>query len=105
MTKNHPERAEPPNNVIAHEIGHLFAWPDEYGTNGGSIHKDYVVNGREDWNMGEARKGQLCWQMDSRTNLMGDGCNLPTARTPEYYFYHIRDWFASKTGLSWKVTA
>jgi type VI secretion system secreted protein VgrG len=97
----------PDLQVHAHEVGHLFGWPDEYWQDGGHIHKQYVdENLNIDFSRGAlvAANNEMTWRLDSPDSLMGHGATKPAALTPEYYFYGIRDWFAARTQKSWTVT-
>ncbi|MDF0605500.1 hypothetical protein HZU77_007535 [Neisseriaceae bacterium TC5R-5] len=69
----------------------------------GPLPSDLQRVGLEDWAAGRALQGQLCWQLNSATTLMGGGVYETVAETPEYYVYLIRDWFTRKTGKEWKV--
>ncbi|WP_109123968.1 type VI secretion system tip protein TssI/VgrG [Dyella sp. C11] len=90
--------------ISAHEAGHLFSWPDEYWSNGGSIHQQYVKQQEIDFTKGDELKGQLVWQLNTDDTLMGYGAYKNSVQTPEYYLYRIRDWFTRKTGKRWKLT-
>jgi type VI secretion system secreted protein VgrG len=48
---------QPSTNVIAHECGHLFNYPDEYWEYGGWVHCDYIKNNELDFVKGDGLKG------------------------------------------------
>lgn len=71
-------RVKTRDNSWAHETGHLLGWYDEYA--GGAV--------------GTAPR----WQPDEASNVMNVGLTVP----PEYA-WDFRDWFAGKTGETWKA--
>ena len=103
---------QPSTNVIAHECGHLFNYPDEYWEYGGWVHCDYIKNNELDFVKGDGLKGREVWQISSDKNVMGGGCNnvipldsslSPSATVHPYYLEYIRRHFHDKTGLSWRI--
>ncbi|WP_423383627.1 DUF2345 domain-containing protein [Burkholderia sp. LMG 32019] len=94
-----------PTQVKAHETGHLFNFPDEYWQQGGFVHSIYVQNGKDiDFALADANMGKKSfWIIETETNLMGGGCNNPTATTSPYYLEYIRRWFSSHTNKLWRV--
>jgi type VI secretion system secreted protein VgrG len=101
------EKEEVVDQVKAHEIGHLFNFPDEYYKEGGSAHKQYIKkDGDLDFDLGrknENEKADITWQLDSGENLMGYGANRPSATTRPYYIEYIRRWFSEYTNKEWRV--
>lgn len=90
------------DNVGAHELGHLFGWPDEYFLHGGAVHGRYIKPDKTvDVSMAEPVDD---WQRDSAVNLMGQGMWTQSPQTPKYYMNHVRDWFNSKTGMTWETS-
>jgi type VI secretion system secreted protein VgrG len=91
-------------HVQAHEVGHLFSFPDEYYAGGGAVHRQYV---RPDKTVNLAlannNPNRDTWQGVTAKNLMGLGVYNAVSDTPSYYFYRIRDWFHEKTGREWKI--
>ncbi|WP_244106487.1 type VI secretion system Vgr family protein [Burkholderia anthina] len=89
----------------AHEVGHLFNFPDEYWEQGGFVHSIYIKNGLDiDFALADANKiKNRFWIIETATNLMGGGCLRPTATTSPYYLEYIRRWFSSKTNKLWGV--
>lgn len=88
-------------NAIAHETGHLFAWPDEYFVGGGTVYKGYI-NAQK---LVDVQMSQLTdnWQRSTDTNLMGQGMYSAAPAIAKYYMYGFRDWFKGRTGLEWDV--
>ncbi|WP_157639049.1 hypothetical protein [Burkholderia ubonensis] len=102
----------PESNVVAHECGHLFNFPDEYWEWGGYVHKRYVKDGQLDFEAGEYFKRQEVWQIRSDENVMGYGANLPvsqlagtspSARAQPYYLEYIRRHFCEMTHKQWRI--
>lgn len=62
-------------NVVAHECGHLFNFPDEYWAYGGSVHQRYIRDQDIDFAKGDQSKGKPVWQLEAKGNLMGEGAN------------------------------
>ncbi|CAM2165657.1 type VI secretion system secreted protein VgrG [Paraburkholderia sacchari] len=94
-------------NVIAHECGHLFNFPDEYWANGGWMHKQYIKNQEIDFALGDANVTKQTWQLWSATNVMGGGAYKPvgsgagappSAAVHPYYLEYIRRHFCELTG-------
>ncbi|MCA8295206.1 type VI secretion system tip protein VgrG [Burkholderia sp. AU30198] len=88
-------------NVRAHEVGHLFGWPDEYFENSGAVYGKYINSKK----LVDVKMKQLVdnWQRTTDTNLMGQGLDNPVSLVPKYYFYGFRDWFNRKTHIDWEV--
>ncbi|RKF44499.1 type VI secretion system Vgr family protein [Paraburkholderia fungorum] len=88
-------------NAIAHETGHLFAWPDEYFVGGGTVYKGYI-NAQK---LVDVQMSQLTdnWQRSTDTNLMGQGMYSAAPAIAKYYMYGFRDWFKDRTGIEWEV--
>ncbi|HTH61251.1 MAG TPA: hypothetical protein VL689_13960 [Paraburkholderia sp.] len=101
------EKEEVMDQVKAHEVGHLFNFPDEYFRRGGSVHKQYIKNnGDLDFDVGKTNAGgkiDVTWQLESPENLMGYGANLSSAITRPYYVEYIRRWFSEYTNKEWMV--
>lgn len=102
----------PESNVIAHECGHLFNFPDEYWEWGGWIHRRYVKDGQLDFEAGGHFKEQEVWQMRSDNNVMGYGALLPISRvagtppsasTRPYYLEYVRRHFCEMTHKQWGI--
>ena len=89
----------------AHEIGHLFNFPDEYWQQGGFVHSIYVRDGVNiDFALADANKDKnTFWIIETETNLMGGGCLQPTATISPYYLEYIRRWFSAHTNKLWRV--
>jgi hypothetical protein len=94
-------------NVIAHECGHLFNYPDEYWQSGGWVHEQYIKNQELDFALGDGNKNMEIWQIYSISNLMGGGANnavatgdkaSPSAVVHPYYLEYIRRHFCELTG-------
>lgn len=94
-------------NVIAHECGHLFNYPDEYWKYGGWVHEQYIKDKKLDFDVGLRNDGRETWQIASKTNVMGGGCNIqasmsdkasPSATVHPYYLEYIRRHFCELTG-------
>jgi type VI secretion system secreted protein VgrG len=94
-------------NVIAHECGHLFNYPDEYWQYGGWVHEQYIKNRELDFSLGNENKNKATWQISSVDNVMGGGCNnriasgaraVPSANVHPYYLEYIRRHFCELTG-------
>jgi len=94
-------------NVIAHECGHLFNYPDEYWQSGGWVHEQYIKNQELDFSLGDDHKNKEIWQIYSVNNLMGGGCNnrvitgdkaAPSATVHPYYLEYVRRHFCELTG-------
>jgi type VI secretion system secreted protein VgrG len=94
-------------NVIAHECGHLFNYPDEYWEYGGFVNEQYIVNQELNFPLGDANKNKETWQIYSAKNLMGGGCNnrietgdkaVPSATVHPYYLEYVRRHFCELTG-------
>lgn len=85
-------------NIIAHEVGHLFGWPDEYFRFGGGVHNMYVKSDRTiDQTMAEPADD---WKREAnKEHLMVGG----KTKMQPYYMGIFRDWFNRKTGKTWKV--
>jgi type VI secretion system secreted protein VgrG len=99
-------------NVVAHECGHLFNFPDEYWKNGGWVHNMYIKNSELDFSLGNANQGKEAWQISSSTNVMGGGATRAVSRSPyvgpsatvhPYYLEYIRRHFAKATHKNWKI--
>jgi len=103
--------AEPENEVAsqvkAHEVGHLFNFPDEYWQYGGFVHEQYIRDDKMlDFDIGIKNgidKTNETWQFDSGNNLMGYGANEPKAMTRPYYLEYIRHWFSRHTHKEWLI--
>ncbi|MFM0281531.1 type VI secretion system Vgr family protein [Paraburkholderia sediminicola] len=91
--------------VKAHEAGHLFAFPDEYWSDGGFVHKQYVRRDETlNFDLGDENATKnVTWQIESQPNLMGYGCNHATAAVQPYYLEYIRQWFRDYTNKEWKI--
>jgi hypothetical protein len=95
-------------NAIAHECGHLFNYPDEYWERGGWVHRQYIdENFQLNFGKDKINKGKEVWQMSSRDNVMGGGCNYPvppdgsvapSAKVHPYYMEYVRRQFCRLTG-------
>ncbi|SAL55903.1 Rhs element Vgr protein [Caballeronia sordidicola] len=94
-------------NVIAHECGHLFNYPDEYWELGGWVHEQYIKDQELNFALGISNRGKETWQISSDKNLMGGGANIPistgkatspTATVHPYYLEYIRQHFCELTG-------
>ncbi|WP_256258451.1 DUF2345 domain-containing protein, partial [Burkholderia ubonensis] len=94
-------------NVIAHECGHLFNFPDEYWQMGGWVHNQYIKDQQLDFAMGEVNKQKETWQIYSEGNVMGGGCNKPaptgdnvrpSAAARPYYLEYVRRHFCALSG-------
>ncbi|MGU7779703.1 type VI secretion system tip protein TssI/VgrG [Burkholderia sp. PU8-34] len=88
-------------NVMAHETGHLFGWPDEYFENSGAVYGKYINSHK----LVDVKMKQLVdnWQRTTPTNLMGEGAVKTVSEVPRFYFYGFRDWFKRKTRIEWEV--
>lgn len=92
------------SNVITHECGHLFNFPDEYWKRGGWVHRIYIDGNQElDLNLGELNKNKLVWQTESMQNVMGYGACKDKAISSPYYLEYVRRSFVEMTGLKWKI--
>jgi type VI secretion system secreted protein VgrG len=91
------------NNVVAHECGHLFNFPDEYWEYGGFVHETYVQNEELDFAFGTQMTGKDVWQIRSENNLMGYGANNAAASVSHYYLKYVRRQFSEMTGKTWKI--
>lgn len=95
----------PVDHVKAHEVGHLFSFPDEYYDQGGSVHQSYVKRDQTiDLPLAQNNPDKDIWQGTTADNLMGMGMFNPTSATPPHYIYRVRDWFQEKVGRQWSVT-
>lgn len=101
-------------NVIAHECGHLFNFPDEYWEAGGWMHKQYIKNQEIDFALGAANKTKETWQLSSPLNVMGGGANKqiqlsvngpPSATVHPYYLEYVRRHFCQMTGETLRDTS
>lgn len=99
-------------NVVAHECGHMFNFPDEYWEFGGWVHKMYIENSELNFATGDMYKGKETWQMRSENNLMGYGANKiikpgtnggPTAMVSPHYLEYIRRHFSELTHKAWRI--
>ncbi|CAB3758881.1 hypothetical protein LMG29739_03015 [Paraburkholderia solisilvae] len=99
-------------NVVAHECGHLFNFPDEYWAYGGWVHRMYIDDGQLNFNLGDANRGKEVWQISAAANIMGAACNnpvpdarnvAPSASVHPYYLEYIRRHFSELTHKNWKV--
>jgi len=99
-------------NVVAHECGHLFNFPDEYWEYGGWVQEDYIKDMELDFQKGSVRSGKAVWQIRSENNLMGYGAthsipsNLaspPSATVHPYYLKYVREHFAKLTNKAWRI--
>ncbi|AXF23237.1 hypothetical protein CUJ89_22590 [Burkholderia pyrrocinia] len=92
----------------AHECGHLFNFPDEYYSDGGAVHEQYIDNEQLQFAKGHALDGTLTWQMISRGNLMGLGARNKVETgakpvIPPYYMEYLRRWMTKYTNKKWRV--
>ncbi|CAD6546896.1 hypothetical protein LMG27952_04491 [Paraburkholderia hiiakae] len=93
-------------NVLAHECGHLFNYPDEYSEFGGWVHEQYIKDKKLNFILGDANATKETWQISSAKNVMGGGCNKrissaknsPSATVHPYYLEYIRRHFCELTG-------
>ncbi|SAL56131.1 type IV secretion protein Rhs [Caballeronia sordidicola] len=99
-------------NVVAHECGHMFNFPDEYWEFGGWVHKMYIKNNELDFETGEKLNGNEVWQMRSSSNLMGYGAlnaikpgpkSAPSATVSPHYLEYIRRHFCELTHKTWRI--
>lgn len=99
-------------NVVTHECGHLFNFPDEYWAFGGSVHQRYIRDQDLDFEAGNNNKGKLVWQIEAERNLMGAGANHvvqtdsrqpPSAVVSPYYLEYIRQHFCLLTHKIWRI--
>ena len=99
-------------NVVAHECGHLFNFPDEYWAYGGSVHQRYIRDQDIDFAVGDQNNGKPVWQLDAKRNLMGEGANHvaqadgaqpPSASVSPYYLEYIRRHFCTLTHKTWRI--
>ncbi|CAD6533360.1 hypothetical protein LMG27952_02737 [Paraburkholderia hiiakae] len=111
---DHPGKFAPlaEQNVIAHECGHLFNFPDEYWEWGGWVHKRYVEAGQLDFEAGKRFEGQQVWQIRSENNVMGYGATKeipgpagapPSASVQPYYLEYVRRHFSVMTNKQWRI--
>jgi len=99
------ERIIRPEHVIAHEIGHLFSYPDEYYVWGGAVHRQYVGTDKSViFSLAKSNPDTNTWRGFSPNNLMGNGVYNTRAETPPYYIQRITNWFESKTGRQWAIS-
>jgi type VI secretion system secreted protein VgrG len=89
--------------VVPHECGHLFRFPDEYFAFGGFVHKKYIKNEELDFDAQEKMKNKAFWNMYSENNLMGGGCSKDWAAVKPHYLYYLRQYFSEMTGMSWNI--
>jgi Rhs element Vgr protein len=92
----------------AHECGHLFNYPDEYYSDGGAVHEQYIDNEQLQFAKGHALAGTTTWQMISQGNLMGLGARNKMAdgakpAIPPYYMEYLRRWMTKHTNKKWRV--
>lgn len=99
-------------NVVAHECGHLFNFPDEYWAFGASVHQRYVREQDLDFAADAQYKGRPVWQLKAERNLMGAGANHaipadskspPSASVSPYYLEYLRRHFCSLTHKTWRI--
>jgi type VI secretion system secreted protein VgrG len=91
-------------NVVAHECGHLFNYPDEYWKDGGWVHKNYISPNQElDFARGDANAGKKVWQIESQTNLMGYGAVSTNATVDPNYLEYVRKEFSELSNKKWKI--
>ena len=91
-----------------HECGHLFNYPDEYYSDGGSVHEQYIDNEQLQFAKGHALAGTPTWQMISQGNLMGMGARNKVANgvkpdIPPYYMEYLRRWMTKHTNKKWRI--
>lgn len=91
--------------IMAHETGHLFNFPDEYWEQGGFVHSIYIKDGRDiDFELADRNKTtDGFWVIETENNLMGGGCLQSTATTSPYYLEYVRRWFSAYTNKLWRV--
>lgn len=98
----------PEDYTAAHECGHLFNYPDEYYTQGGFVHEQYVKDQQLQFEKGRQLAGTETWQIHSQPNLMGSGARHkvgdgPKPGVPPYYMEYLRRWLTKHTNKKWLV--
>jgi type VI secretion system secreted protein VgrG len=100
------------NNVVAHECGHLFNFPDEYWYYGGWVHRMYILNNQLNFDAGNANSGKETWQISAPSNVMGEAAGQPvptsqyakpSACVHPYYLEYIRKHLSVITHKNWRV--
>ncbi|WP_321788946.1 DUF2345 domain-containing protein, partial [Paraburkholderia sp. J94] len=90
--------------VHAHEVGHLFGFPDEYYWDAGAVHKDYIDQSRHlKLTLAQSNPRTDVWQGCTPDTLMGSGVygnSIP--KLPKYYLSQICKWFGEVNQYTWK---
>ncbi|WP_143749368.1 type VI secretion system Vgr family protein [Caballeronia arvi] len=96
--------ASPEGNVVAHECGHLFSFPDEYWKSQGWVHRSYIDANKElDFAKGDANVSEQVWQLESLTNLMGYGALNQASMVSPTYLEYVRKSFSELSNKKWKI--